>query len=880
MAFVNSSSTSSSCIKHSRGSSLELQPAPLRLPSRKVDANFDGSKSEDQKDISPEPIVKAPSQRRLPAPKLGSLVSKFEILDAVNNVENSFASRSKESKIPRTQKGLGASLRTTSADKSSSIEESGYVSPSQAVSPPLRGKSKLPVSTLWKPAVGVSRLCKESSVTAVEEKQKLSKNGLSREISSKTKRPPGSDPSLIADRRRVFEHEGSYYPFPKPIDSNSKQSDTQRSMPHLAGSYISGSVSSRQESPTKPQAISPASHEQASSSSGQECSLTEQSPAEKQRLPSISRIPVRKERRSVADLRKSFEKGSQPEVAPSEPIPLLRTTKLMGDNIESVKEGSIQHTTNEPSEHLLLARDSTDTIRHIPKHSLPKSSLFRKGNVHNLDGAVSLGHDDAIADAILPRSQDDALPHVIHPFLSANSIGGFRKKSEEPRTPPKVVTAGKKPLRCAKKVSDLRRLFKRTPSRDASPFRSFWQIRTRNKSKVETEPIMEVPLPNKIPELTTTISTDDFSCDFTIPDVLGNASSIKHKARFDIELDENLPAEQDYPVKGRIRQFERLEHGSDLSRTSVSESYNADVNYSPSGKENERTQKSRGGWHPFRQQSIELWRRISNSLLRSTGEEQAGPSNQADFDDTWSSSFCRRLRYRRSDIFSYQAYRSSEAVRSPGASSYGKSSASIDDDLIAQIESQPPHLTYRQSPSLSKTFPFLARVSDSLGGTDEFDGFGFDGSLLSKATRYRTGSATKKLPQPPASPTPRGDPNALSRVLSQQTVAERKRRRLEEKQLRREEKDKKREEKAKSKGKEKVTDQVGTTKKGKEIERKKESSWSKKTASGFVVRQINDVKLRHPKPRRPGQVKKLVNMYKEKASSGIKLGRGGGGGSG
>ncbi|KAI1086459.1 hypothetical protein F5B19DRAFT_140790 [Rostrohypoxylon terebratum] len=866
MAF-NSSSTSSSLAKKSRGSSLELQPAPLRLPPQKLDADFDGSKSGDKEEISPRPIVKAPSRRRLPAPKLGSLVSKFEILDAVNNAENNCASREQNSGIPRTRQTLGTSPRTAFVDKSSPVEEPGYVSPRQTVSPPLRGESKLPVSTLRKPGAGVSRSRAESDLSKEREPPK----------DGQSQMPSGSEPSLIADRRRAFENRSLYYSFTKPIELSSEQSNTQRSMPHLAKSCISGSIPSRQQSPTKPQATSPANIEhsqQASSSSGQECDLTEQSPTENQRFSSISRIPVRRGQPSVADLRKSFEKSSQPEVIPYEPIPRLRTTKLQSSNVESVDEWSIRDTP--------IARDSTDTIRHFPKRSLPKNSLFRKGNAHNLDGAVSLEHEDTIGqdeysvgqDASLLPGSHDSLPHVVHPFLSTNSIGGFRN------TPPKVATVeemptskSRTPSKCAGKVSDLRRLFERTPSQGASPFRSFWQSRTRNRPKVETEPIAEMPPPIKIPELTTAISTDDFSCDFAVPDVLGNASSRKHEARFDIELDENLPAEQDYPTKGGIRQFERLERGSAPSRTSVSESYD-DADLSPRGKENNRTRKSRGGWHPFRQRSIKLWRRISNSLIRSAGEEQAGPSNQADFDDTWSSSFCRRLRHRRSDIFSYHASRSSEAVRSPVASSYGKSSASIDDDLIAQIESRPPHMTYRQSPSLSRSFPFLARVSDSLGGTDEFDGFGFDGSLLSKATRYRTGSAAERIARSPTSTTRRGGPSALSRVLSQQTAAERKRHRLEEKQLRREEKDKKREEKAKAKNQ----NRDGTTKKGKEVDRKKESSWSKKTASGFVVRQIDDVKLRHPKPRRPGQVKKLVNMYKEKASSGIKIGRGGGSG--
>ncbi|KAI0006817.1 hypothetical protein F4779DRAFT_620173, partial [Xylariaceae sp. FL0662B] len=135
----------------------------------------------------------------------------------------------------------------------------------------------------------------------------------------------------------------------------------------------------------------------------------------------------------------------------------------------------------------------------------------------------------------------------------------------------------------------------------------------------------------------------------------------------------------------------------------------------------------------------------------------------------------------------------------------------------------------------------------------------------------------------PSPSTPRGDPHAFSKVVSKQATAERKRLRLEEKQLRRERRKAKKEERTKSKGKEKeehhqqVTYEEGrgheqqTKAKGKE----KENSWSKKTASGFVVRQATDIKLRHPKPRRPGQVKKIVNLYKEKATSGISIKRGG-----
>ncbi|RYP89147.1 hypothetical protein DL769_000195 [Monosporascus sp. CRB-8-3] len=48
---------------------------------------------------------------------------------------------------------------------------------------------------------------------------------------------------------------------------------------------------------------------------------------------------------------------------------------------------------------------------------------------------------------------------------------------------------------------------------------------------------------------------------------------------------------------------------------------------------------------------------------------------------------------------------------------------------------------------------------------------------------------------------------------------------------------------------------------------RRDRSWGKKTDSGFVVRQSRVEKIRQPKPRRPEQAKKLVNMDKDKATS-------------
>ncbi|KAI2468013.1 hypothetical protein F4781DRAFT_422980 [Annulohypoxylon bovei var. microspora] len=1041
MASVSTSSTtsSSSISGDSDDLSLDLQPAPLRLLRHRTGTNLDGSKSVGQEQMSaadddpsadpsalavhidedstrppPRPAVaKAPSQRRPPAPKLGSLVSKFEILDAVNSAEASSPLRPKPSGIPRVQATLGrrgdaseALQKIASRDKHSAAGNSADVSPRQVVSPPPAGsRSKLPVSTLFKPMTG-----EHSPETTSASQPHKNIEGI----------------ALIADRRRVFENKGTYSPFAKPAGSTLEQSRTQNSMSDFPGSsthQLSRSDSSRQNSPTKSklQIVSSASplktSQQVDADGGQQGNcVVEQSPAKKHGSPTLSKIPIKREQPSVADLRKSFEKGSQPPrqapQTPSKPKPpsdvapdrtarsSKETPRLSGSigrgSTPSVRTATRDKSTsvqaplgvagrtaraepkNKPSEQSLLARSAVNTVRHAPRISLPKSSRFRQRDVSNLDGAASFEQDDTVDGGRLdggrldedgitdashaPATRDgESFPgfpgfpdsDLIHPFLSANSIDGLHRElpggrpvSHEETVSGQIGKTLKKPAskpetatKCTGKVSDLRRFFERAPIRGSSPnpFKSFWQYRSRNKPKVKVREVpattydearspitatanitastTNIPLLKRIslPELTTTISTDDFSCDFAVPGTQGDASSIKIKPCLDIEPDENMPTEQESPVRGRIQQFERLERGSPTSSpTSLcrAKSYGANMTSSFGGKENDAKQiKTRASWHPFRQRSIELWRRISNSFVRSAGggnnsgsdsggnEEQAGLGNHANIDDAGPSSLRRRLRYRRSDIFSYHLYRSSEVVRSPTASSRGKSSVSIDDDLVARIENQPPHLTYRRSPSrdisISRTFPFLTRTSDSLRSTDEFDGFGFDGSLLSKAARYRPKSPAAQIPQSSSLPTTRGDPSTLSKVVSQQTVAERKRRRLEEKQLRREQRDKKREEKAKAKGKEKATGNgcgensgqeaaaAQDKGKGKEVEgKKKESSWSKKTASGFVVRQISDVKLRHPKPRRPGQVKKLVNMYKEKTSSGIKLGKGSGASSG
>ncbi|KAI0376921.1 hypothetical protein F5Y04DRAFT_196119 [Hypomontagnella monticulosa] len=596
------------------------------------------------------------------------------------------------------------------------------------------------------------------------------------------------------------------------------------------------------------------------------------------------------------------------------------------------------------SERSLPGPRMTNTLKHPPAGPLPKSSRFRRGGPYNFDGAISVGHDAddeaSITDGPTVRenkkSSRTSLGHWTPP---ASSKPSFRVLPRErpvidrqaallgSDTTPRRVHKSGTGTRCTGRVSDLRRLFERSSPRGLPPrsIKSIWQNRNRNKPVVElARPHTPEPDPTEssslltvdmspikrisIPELTTEISTGDFSCDFT--GSLDDVGLPKLRAHFDTEVEEHVEEnrllEPESPVKGRIQQFERLSYCSPATSPaprSRASSYDAGPNRSSREKENDSKQiKTRASWHPFKQRSVELWRRISNSFTRSVdGESSHSHDGEnvdrdcAHIDEAGPSSVPRRLRYRRSDLIGFHLYSTSEIVHSSASSVHSRLSTNINDELIARFRGQVPSLDYSRSSSrrlsMRRTFPFLARMSEGLGCAEDFDDFGLDGAFMSKVVRHRSKSPVPHDPIaagiPSSSPTTHSNANALSRMVSKQTTAERKRRRLEEKQLRQEQRDKKREDKMKDKGKGKATaneedenneqcpDSAQDKGKGKEGEgKKKESSWSKKTASGFVVRQIHDVKLRHPKPRRPGQVKKIVNMYKEKASSGIRFGKG------
>ncbi|XXH03292.1 hypothetical protein Hte_009690 [Hypoxylon texense] len=611
-----------------------------------------------------------------------------------------------------------------------------------------------------------------------------------------------------------------------------------------------------------------------------------------------------------------------------------------------------------PLEKSLAASPMASTLRHPPIVSLPKSSRFGERDtqrgVPNFDGTRSseprsTGYEEQLREgSLLGRSyiptahaSKDTFHANLIPsgwplnlrFGSRNALASEQPAPRRQRMPEEVKSTPRLGLKsgsnvgCTGKVSDLRKLFERSATPGSSPnsIKSFWRNRSRTKpaSGAERSPAagsvlagssttlaenIIVPKRIPVPELTTEIPTDDFSCDFA--ETLDNPRPMTPGTHLEIAAANDVVDQHESPVRNQIQHFEKLEHDSpagSLASCNRAKSYDASLRSTIRRKEDDAKQiKTQASWHPFRQRSVELWRRISNSFSRSADTrndssdegEKDSSSTCVGSNSTRPSSVRRRPRYHRSNLFRYHLNRTSELVRSSVELSQNDPRLSINDELQARFENRQPYLTYASSTSshlsMRRTFPFLARMSDGLGNTDEFDGFGLDGNLVSKASRFRdkspTGEALQRAHPASSASTARGDPNALSKVVSKQTIAERKLRRIEEKQLRKDQREKKRE-KARGTGQEggrdnNCNDEGGQRgdgnpqNKGKEKEvvgkEKKESSWSKKTASGFVVRQISDIKLKHPKPRRPGQVKKIVNMYKEKASSGIKLGKGSG----
>ncbi|KAI1336489.1 hypothetical protein F5Y15DRAFT_418798 [Xylariaceae sp. FL0016] len=175
-------------------------------------------------------------------------------------------------------------------------------------------------------------------------------------------------------------------------------------------------------------------------------------------------------------------------------------------------------------------------------------------------------------------------------------------------------------------------------------------------------------------------------------------------------------------------------------------------------------------------------------------------------------------------------------------------------------------------------------------------GFGLDGQVLTREEATGTSEGILHVPEVSSrQSSPQGDPKALLKVKSKQATAERKARKRDLKQLKRQKKEERRGNLSSRRVQETGNGEKGVrfdhrpgqsmagvgseaegprrSDKDKGKGKDKERAWDKKTESGFVVRQTDNIKLKHPKAQRPGSIKKIVNMYKEKSSSGGSLGK-------
>ncbi|KAI1821495.1 hypothetical protein F4861DRAFT_551739 [Xylaria intraflava] len=544
-------------------------------------------------------------------------------------------------------------------------------------------------------------------------------------------------------------------------------------------------------------------------------------------------------------------------------------------------------------------------------------------NIVSLDISV-----DDLANGILSEEQMDAA------FTGASTTQQKQHVKHEsngnPLGIPKVMSSGSRPTQVGGKVSQLRRIFERS-SRSFSSSLSLLNLRSRPEQEASTEaltahcsspswnesasPVSTHTIARRrsiVPSLTTDISVNDFFCDFVgDPDHEGSPVPTSPGGA---AVGINAQTKPESPVKERIQQFEYL------SRDSSNQGPPADGHdiiddierqYAP--KANRKGQGKRkivGGWRPIHLKGAAIWRRISGSFSRPPENWKERKSGGREFINSNKNQSPRatpdcspspkkgRGRVRRSSSFGYGLYRVSHTSRQfvsvsrISTSVQSNGSESLPDAPIAKSNTNYSHPSPDTPPAplpVRKGFPIIARITSGLGRSRNF---GLDGHVPSKPTQEEL----EPLTATPLGPsTPQGDPNALLKIMLKQSTVERGRRRQDEKHRHRDkklrtltvwkgkgstavfgpadstitnERSKKHE---KSKGKGKGIVQNASRRDERRTSGEGDNHVNKKTASGFAIFETKDIKLRHPEPRRPGQVRKLANMYRDKGSSGASL---------
>jgi hypothetical protein len=411
------------------------------------------------------------------------------------------------------------------------------------------------------------------------------------------------------------------------------------------------------------------------------------------------------------------------------------------------------------------------------------------------------------------------------------------------------------------KVADLRRLFDRSSSRPLAGFHRQKQTLPNlglshlnlDRDESPTPPGFAAPSPTSQkpgtpPALTTEIGINDFSCSFMDGDAahLYTSSPAKSKPRRDLLPESLARTSCESFLQQRIIKFEHMKSQSESEDSEIhscqaqrrkhiltSDSSPLDA----SGPIPVVPKPGRKG-HPVRS----VWRRISNSFTQS-------------FDG--------------SDNYSHSQ------VQSRYRSSYQESSH--------DYTGSPP--SRNQLPSLRasrKSFPLLQRLSSR--GSSHI--FGMDGGNHSTPNTALENCTLSRVDSPNNTPRPeQEDLQKPSRVQtpSDHKVQKKAQKRAEklEKQGRRERRRWRRIEKdlekhtplnmprVSSGAPATLAVPVGDVK-------EQERSWGKQTSSGFMVRQadLGSQELVHPRPDRPGQVRKIVDLYKEKSSSMLRIASG------
>ncbi|KAI1482981.1 hypothetical protein F4774DRAFT_427440 [Daldinia eschscholtzii] len=476
---------------------LELQPAPLRLPRRRTDPDLDGANSLKEEhtsmigddDSTPTLCRKSPSpppqtaraknlsQRRAPAPKLGSLVSKFEILNAVNNAEADLSSIAKSTAVPRVQRPLrhsraSESLQSIASDKHWTTANSSNDPPRRMNSPPLYSDgSKLPMRALSKKAPtediidvgpGSRRVVKED--ISIKGKERSLEKGVlpGRESNDANQYPESLEHSLVA----------------KVTSSASDQLVAQKTLPASATIStrplpVSGSPQKGSVSKSKSQTIlMDSSPKYPQKGDKQSCHNVDQPVRGVHGSTASSKSPIKRTQISVADLRKSFEKNSQAtgreqQMLDKSQLSLdISRDRIDKETIHSSGSGNRRSisSTRTPAQRdrtaiqPLLSRKVIDTrsenrlseqplpvpyiantSEHITAIYQPESNTVRRIDNRNLDGAMSSEGEKApdtesrlselgvttVSNAQTIGGNKTSRPSIIHSILANNSKASF-----------------------------------------------------------------------------------------------------------------------------------------------------------------------------------------------------------------------------------------------------------------------------------------------------------------------------------------------------------------------------------------------------------------------------------------------------------------------